>query len=118
MEGCEQGKRPLFNAELARFNFGNIKNVINDGQQVFACVGDMGKVSPGYASPSVTKAYLSQANDSIKRCSDFMAHVSQKLRFGTISGVSEFLCVFPLADVGTHRNVSLRLSIIAHDGRD
>src|SRR5690606_8573286 len=65
--------------QLAGFDLGEVEDVVNDGQQDFRGLLNGFQVVPLLMADGGSQQEAGEADDTVERCSDFMAHISQEL---------------------------------------
>jgi hypothetical protein len=75
--------KPL-DAELARVDFGEVEDVVDQGQEVLAAVvNDLQPLHPlGLAGVGLATQQVGKTDDAVERSADFVAHIGQKRSAG------------------------------------
>ncbi len=85
-----KGKR--LNRQLSCFDLREIKNVVDHGKQCFARHPHGLRVVPLFGGQVCIEQYTGHADHTVHRCSDFMAHVREKLALGDSGALSRAPC--------------------------
>ena len=72
--------------QLAGFDFGEVQDVVDDGQQRFGRALDQQQVAALFVVQRTVEHQIGHADDAVHRGADFVAHVGQKLAFGSAGG--------------------------------
>src|SRR5690242_7235875 len=78
------------NSELASFNLRKIEDVIEQGQERICRRLHHAEIFPLLERQVRIESEFSHANNAIHGGADFMAHVGEKLRLGSIGGLGGF----------------------------
>ena len=72
-------KRNVLDGELARLDFREVENVVDDAQQMLSGTLDLDEVIALPRRHLRFQGDLGQADNGIHRCADFVAHIGQKV---------------------------------------
>ena len=84
-------KVDFLQTEMFRFDLREIKNVVDDGEQVLCRIGNPAQAPLHARFDHLPAHQVGEADDGIQRCADFVAHVGQEGTFGAAGALGLFL---------------------------
>ena len=76
--------------------FGNIKDVIDDGKQILAGTSDICHVFPHLCINIHFQNQFRESQNGIHGCTDFVGHVGQEGTLGTVGSFGGQFCFFQI----------------------
>ncbi len=81
----------ILELELARFDFGKVENLTDDGQQRVGALPDCLRIVALLGREIGAEQQAGHADDGVHRRADFVAHVGQEFRLGLVGVFRRFL---------------------------
>ena len=103
--------RQSLQVELSRFDFREIQDVVDQGEQHFSAGADGFHIIPLFCGEVRTRQQVGEAEHSSHRCADLVAHIRQQHALGAVRGFGLELCLSqcffippPRATLSQHRS--------------
>ena len=92
----------LLNAHLAGFNLRNIKNVVDDAEQMLRGICHLFELLGLLGIDFGAAQQVRHADDGVHRRANFMAHVGQEGALGAVGGFGGIACGHQFGGAGNH----------------